>query len=582
MEEELRMKSDLLQEEFWKIAAERSDSTGGPSFEWPEGASAAHSVSFVDRLALLYLNGFLPVLLLALIGFLLAGGPSPAAVSMGVVLLAPVVAGFFVPFVRTGGMVSALRLILLGIPILGCCIGASLLPAAVVHHLEGNFLHLEYCALVIQRSVENALSVPSLTLFATSIVLLVLGIGYLTPRFPWLEFEETSRLAIVGRIVLASFLTLWVVGLLDSGFKRTSEIRQWRDNLLETFSVRPYYVLPPSSGDRFWADRVDVLKSVAKDAPRVQNGMPRLTPDQLTKLRSKFGADTSLEAHPPSSAEEWDQADSFYLLMGSYGGLDSVSSTLFELKLYFLKRPHGDNLYTEKRIPEMLDEMTSMSVEPEVLQRWSEQIKELRASLFDRMEELDMAAVWFLSTHRQTAGEKLGWYAPEAVTFVFDTQRRTEKAGWHYNAVIKPTPVKIAGWTVKDSPTELAMFYQEQKLIRDWFRLRSSFQKMSLSEQQQVLATRRDALGVLETTEYKFWRTLHSQNHVANERALLETAEVIVELRLCRAREGAWPKSLQDVNLGFEPTNGRYLWSQTDSGWVLKDRTTNTSYRFSS
>ena len=529
----------------WAALNKNIEETEPPRLALPDNA-APEAYRFRDRLAHSFANGFLPLLLLLTATALLSEDWSQPLHLLGGLGVALVAALLFRPVVATrfglrrGALLLWLPVMMVTLPIW------QLVPVAVITkqtRYEGVIGQkpLDYVlAETLQHQLEAIFTWSSLGTLLICTLAVTFFVGKVRSHFPWLYHFAPGKFPRFLLLIL--LIAPWTFAYQQTRLNRS--VQEWKAEVEPIFRSFPVARLPQDGPVNSWRDLErsliqSIVPKIPNDLTLHEIGSEELDQFQMLEKRAL----TALQDHPPTSVPE---LKACFLTLEQFTARSQLTNdtvrltTLIEGRLFHGVRPsYDDTPWTRGVIPWL----KSPARNARELKRALASLEELNSRRLSALEDYDTKVISILKgtlkrpspavTVRRNVDSLL------SVRFVND---------------LPPSPMRILGYQVSSSPTQLLEDKKCVELTEEWLRHRESYSQ-GFTSAKKLLLTR----GQDDSDLSLFYRGVIAQASPSlEERALRETTVILAKIMLFRCENGHLPKSLQQI--GLPP----------DSRWTLK------------
>lgn len=511
-------------------------------------------VSPLDRLASTFLDGTLATFILCVAACAHLG----TYMSLAWIILSLPVAVLVAPLSRGRGGTSALRLLLLALPILILNNFAMVLVPAKSLAVENRAPWFEMALQQLQWFLESALAGRHLALYA-GVLLLVMGLRPCCRKyFPWIDVAPVGRARTVLALLLVLFPAVsWLALTLSSPLG--SEDEQWMKQSQVMYEQTSLAGKPIADGSEVWQKRS--RRWFKEHGERVYKVHQFPTKKAYTQLESDVRG--LLKDSPPNSREELDAARQLItILLKPYHGENNRPEFLEQpeelayrhLEIAFTTRPEYQyltsvELFSDYLLPALLRD----NLHQEGLTLRLDRLKALDAALLTEEQEFRLNAYDFL----QNPGE-------------FDSYlSRGELASRHQWKAPPPRPMQLWGAECSSPPQLLA----EQRIrtrANEFLSYWRALEPLNHEERSRELRRLLDEAeaGVQPARRNRsFLENLSGRTYSRHLRPWVETSLLVIQLRQAKLNNGSYPSSLAELKISAE----HWQWEEVEAGWQLAD-----------
>ena len=495
-----------------------------------------------DRVARLYADGILPLLVLLLAGLVLTTRQLPVMIGSFSLLLLPLLVWFAAPIAREPHGTRPTRLAAISLPLLGAGTLTYLLPALLDQQLRGIPIHVEFLAHTLQTQLESALQPWAFTAYLFLTGSLMALNSWLSRRFPWVDGLRVRRGALAWRygvIVMACLGLAWVVHTLTAIHPEEEE---WKQQAGALYQKLPLLRLPETAENTRWSSEPKELEARLEALIR--------------------------DPQPVSSRQEWESAYRAVSEMSGGAELEALAQ-LGQSRLGLMARPAA-RAYPESILRDMLvPYLASADLSERQLDRWSERIRSLYGSLGPAATNLEATAYYALWAEPATlqSTRDLGWQLDRVYDVVLPGA--TNKV-WVYNGRFRPSNLRLLGGSARWSPTWMADRWVRRRLTRRWLEERTRASELSVGEFVRHL---KDLSYETVGAEQAFWSRMAAAAEASrDDREAVETAELVVALREYHSVVGRYPRSLDELKdeVSYPETLAGYTLTEAEGKSTLR------------
>ena len=484
-------------------------------------SEASRRYSLGDRLREMYLNGFIPLMLLQVLILQLGRGQDDPLFFWGGVLLALPLAFLLRPLCVDDFGLRIPRLMFVGLSLLFILPLTQCLPASILTLIRGSNLWIpegfdSLVARTAQDQLEHSLSGIHPLLILIGLVALALAAWQLRFHSPWIEHTGTKlwhRLA--GFLLLCSpaLLILWV------SWPPSPELEAWRKSVEPAYRASYLGQLPENSEIQVWREALAEFELL---------GMPYKASEITSEEHASIQKTESLyiellKSDPPKSRQEIQAARQLFAELSSRDEFLhrplavqlSKFSPLFQglgVSDYVGLNWLEDSVRSESELVEAQSLITS------ALKDFPSSLEDAELGVYDRVYGAGLPPL-LPSSHRVTAkGDYYGTTARLAA-------RR---------------PLKVGHWTLDWSPSKALLRLQEQVFLKAWLETRPIFEDGLTGEESESMKLKESwtpEMGPAASFQDRFFRQY--QNEFTRKR--LEIALIYIRVRLYKMREGKFP-----------------------------------------
>ena len=455
---------------FWKsLEARIEEEDLRPSSRvWAKGSP--HNV--VDRIAELYTDGFLPIVLVQILLLAMAADSSANLVFWGGVLLSPILAWVFRPLCLSEFGLSIPKFFALGLALIFVLPLTQFGPAIAVDNLGGESYFVKSLSWIFVETAQAQLEGVLRGWGGLILLLVLVALATLSEtiesRFPWVEHVEPRawhKLPGWILIMIPALLVAWVLW-------PNEKHEEWRESIRGEYESTFLSRLPKESDSRTWRRLETQLRALPESKDVVWKEYDPSQEAYKILDRSEREFFDALRHSKPDSLAELKAAQNARFLLHT--------------KSAYLKRATRVSLAELNPMFKGLGQALSLSN----VQGWISNPERSREQLADAEESLRQANERFLSSvlgadlfvyHRVYGSGK-----PLLLPSFYGVTAKGKFHGSRARAA-REEPMVVGAWSTRLSPKNLLLSLDKATFLEAWLETRPMFEDGLDSEEAAAL-----------------------------------------------------------------------------------------------